>query len=513
MTLSPGKPPLRQLRPYQDRGVDFLLDTPKAALWVDMGLGKTAIILHALLDLLRSGEVKGKVLLIAPLRVVETVWEQEAQEWVPTRGLRFSVLRGTPKQRKEAASREADIYMCNPELLEEALKARSDYEVLVIDESTLFKNPSTKRFKMLRKHLRRFSRVIEATGTPTPNGLEDLWSQIFLLDQGDRLFSSVTRFRNHYFYQTDYLGYKRAPHDWAKEDILSRVSDLIFRIPRDSEEMNLGLKEPLENLVRIPLPDRARKLYDQMEKRALMSLRGVDISAPMAATKFAKLRQIAGGFVYDEEGKPLPIHKEKLKATREIVEGTGSPVIVVYQFQEELRLLREEFPEGVVFGRPGGKWTKPGGLAAKHRDAWNRGEIPILFLHPQSGGHGLNLQFGGHVMVIYSGSFSLEQMDQVRKRIDRPGQKEVVVYHWLLIEDSVDFLLLDVIQTRSGDQSQVLSLIKEYADGKKHHNRRPRRGGEVEAGVDPGLPARKEPRPHLRAKAFARGPRKRAGDG
>lgn len=443
---------LRVFRPYQDEAVDFLCDNPFAGLFIDMGLGKTAIILHALL------EFEGPTLLVGPIRVIETVWEKEAREWMATRNFRFSLLRGTPAQRKAAAEVEADVYMVNPELLEEALELRDDYKVLVVDESTLFKNPSSKRFKTLRKHLARFERRIIATGTPAPNSLMDLWSQVFILDRGERLDRAFSRFKNRYFYQTDWQGYKFEPHDWAKDKIVESIGDVVFRVP---DVGVLPAREVLRNIVRIVLPPKARKVYTQMEKDAFAELKGQKVlTAATAATAMIKLRQIAGGFVYDEAGKVHPIHTEKIQAVESILAETGSPVLLVYQFKHELAALKKAFPQGVEF--------------TSEREAdWNEGKLPLVFVHPQNAGHGLNLQFGGHTMIIYSGSFSLEQMSQMMKRIDRPGQIHPVVYHFLVAEGTVDNLLMEVLERRAGDQSEVLQLIKEYADShaKKNRNR------------------------------------------
>lgn len=443
---------LRVFRPYQDEAVDFLCDNPFAGLFIDMGLGKTAIILHALL------EFDGPTLLVGPIRVIETVWEKEAREWMATRNLRFSLLRGTPAQRKAAAEVEADVYMVNPELLEEALELRDDYKVLVVDESTLFKNPSSKRFKTLRKHLARFERRIIATGTPAPNSLMDLWSQVFILDRGERLDRAFSRFKNRYFYKTDWQGYKFEPHDWAKDKIVESIGDVVFRVPDFGV---LPAREVLRNIVRIVLPPKARKVYAQMEKEAFAELKGQKVlTAATAATAMMKLRQIAGGFVYDEDGKVHVIHTEKVQAVESILAETGSPVLLVYQFKHELAALKKAFPQGVEF-------------TSKREAEWNEGELPLVFVHPQNAGHGLNLQFGGHTMVVYSGSFSLEQMSQIMKRIDRPGQIHPVVYHFLVAEDTVDNLLMEVLERRAGDQSEVLQLIKEYADShaKKNRNR------------------------------------------
>ena len=427
---------------YQDEAIDFLCANPNAGLFLDMGLGKTMITLHGILEMPRP------VLLVGPIRVIETVWEKEASEWMATRNLTFSLLRGSPAQRKAAAEAKADIYMVNPEMLEEALDLRDDWKVLVVDESTLFKNPSSKRFKKLRYRLKYFERRIILTGTPAPNSLMDLWSQVFILDRGERLDTSHSRFKQEYFHQTDWQGYKFAPNKGSKKKITKKISDIIFRLARSKP-----LEQPIENTIEIHLPKKARKLYEQMEKEAFMELAGEELTAATAATKLTKLRQIAGGFIYDEDGESHEVHREKIEATAQVLDQTGSPVILVYQYKHELEALKKAFPQGRMFD---GDAQKP----------WDKGKIPLLFLHPQSGGHGLNLQKGGHVMLIYSGSFSLEQMMQIRGRIDRTGQKHTPIFHTLLAVDTVDELLVQVLEDKAKTQSDVLKLVKRYAERK-----------------------------------------------
>lgn len=442
-------PPWREFRDYQDEGIDFIVDNPFSGLFIDMGLGKTGLVLHALLEL------PGPTLLVGPIRVIETVWRKEADQWPATklRGFRFSLIRGKPKERAKALAQDADIYLVNPELLEEVLASGKVFHNLVVDESTLFKNPSSARFKLLRKHLHKFTRRIIMTGTPTPNSLLELWSQIFLLDRGERLDTAFGRFKQKYFYQADYHGYSFLPHDWAREKIVEEISDIVYRV---SAEGALPPREVIRNIVHTPLPDEAWKTYKQMERLAFSQLdEETVVTAATAAVVSMKLRQLASGFVYDENGEPYQVHSEKIKAVKSILEETGSPVILIYQFIHELEALRKAFPQGVVF-------------ESEHEEAWNRGEIPLLFLHPQSGGHGLNLQYGGHTMIVFSASFSLEQMAQVMARIDRQGQIFPVVFHFLVATGTIDELLIEVLDTRARDQSEVLRMLKAYALERKN---------------------------------------------
>jgi SNF2 family DNA or RNA helicase len=313
----------------------------------------------------------------------------------------------------------------------------------------MFKNPSTKRFKTLRKHLKKFERRVILTGTPAPNSLMDLWSQIFILDLGERLDTAFFRFKNRFFRQVDYMGFKFEPLDGAAEKITELISDIIFRVEDDK-----GVP-PETNLITVTLPADARKMYNEMERHAFIELAKQEtISAANAAAAMMKLRQVASGFVYDDDKKTVPVHREKINALRSVLDETGSPVIVVYQFQHELAALRKAFPEGVTLDDG---WTQK---------SWDAGKHQLLFLHPASGGHGLNLQYGSHTMVVFSASFSYEQMAQTRARIDRQGQKLPVMYHFLRAADTVDDLLLQVLERKHTTQANVLQMVKEYADAR-----------------------------------------------
>lgn len=435
-----------ELREYQHEAIDFQVDRLYAGLFIDMGLGKTGINLYTI------KELKGTTLLVGPIRVIESVWRKEAKLWPGLGGLKFSLLRGSPQERAAARKVSADIYLVNPELLEETLEDRT-FDNLLIDESTLFKNPSTSRFKTLRKHLSKFKRRYIATGTPTPNSLLDLWSQIFILDRGERLGTAFGRYKEKYFHAVDYQGYKWQANLGAREEILGKVADIIFRVPAST----LAAREVFHNVIPIELPPDVMKKYRSMENEAFMRLEdGEVLTAAFAASVMMKLRQLTGGFVYDDDRAIVPVHTLKIEATREILETTGSPVILVYQFKHEFAAIKKAFPQGVEFSED-------------MVDDWNEGKVPLLFLHPQTGGHGLNLQYGGHTMVLYSLSFSLEQMSQVMARIDRSGQESYVTFHYLIAPGTVDELLQQVLAQRAGDQSEVLRLIKEYADAKKNN--------------------------------------------
>jgi SNF2 family DNA or RNA helicase len=427
---------------YQRRGFNFVATVDQAGLLIDMGLGKTAIMVHAcaLADLPRP------ILLVGPIRVIETVWEREAKAWVDTQDLSFSLVRVTPAQRAAAMKTPADVYLTNRELLAEVLE-HGGWQTLIIDESTLFKNASTKGFKILRKHLPKIPRRFIMTGTPTPNSLLDLWAQIFILDLGERLGKSFYSYRQRFFRQTDWQGFKFEPMPGAEEKITQLISDIIFRVE------NATPSDAIHNEIPILLPRKARQAYEELEDRAMTVLADESVSAATAAAAMMKLRQVASGFVYDDNGDTIEVHREKIDATRSVLDETGSPVIVVYNFVHELAALKKAFPHGVEF-------------SAEIQEPWDRGEVPLMWLHPQSGGHGLNLQYGGHTMVIFSGSFSYEHMSQTMARIDRQGQKATPVFHYLVGMDTIDEMILQVLRTKEKNQTRVLARIRDYAKAK-----------------------------------------------
>jgi hypothetical protein len=443
-------PPKRSLRTYQEQAVDFLERKPYAGLFIDMGLGKTASVLHALATLPKP------VLLVGPIRVIETVWRQEAALWPEVSGLTFSLVRGAPRVRERALKDAADVFLVNPELLEEALTSRA-YATLVVDESSQFKNPSTKRFKLLRRHVKRFQRRIILTGTPSPNSLLDLWSQAYILDQGERLGTSFMAFRERFFHPTDWQGYVFAPNPGAEEQISRLLSDVVFRVEAAG---NLPPREVLTNKILLNLPAPARRIYGKLESEAFAALGASSVTAATAVTSLMKLRQVASGFVYDDDRRSHEVHAEKIQAVQSILSETGSPVILVYQFLHELAALKRHFPQGVEL---------PKGEASEFFKAWDAKKIPLLFLHPQSGGHGLNLQYGSHTLIVFSASFSYEHMAQTIARIDRQGQSSPVIVHYLVARETVDELILGVLESKATRQSNILQLIKGYANAKTHN--------------------------------------------
>lgn len=464
-------------------------------LFLDMGLGKTVTTLGAAARLLADRTIYG-VLLVAPRRVVDTVWAQEAREWEHTKHLRFSVVRGSVRQRRQALSRRADIYLCNPELVEwvvEELRRgiAPHIDALVIDESSRFKSPSTKRFRALRGVLNYFRRRYILTGTPRPQGLLNLWSQMYLLDMGERLGSDYGRFRMRFFETNDYGGNRYVPRPGAEDYIKQLISDIVITIPSKG---NIELPSLTYNNVSIELPEDAREAYDEFERRmfieieearaqaAVADLLGTarTIEAANAAVLSMRCHQFANGAVFldppeptDEQlasGLPIPrgprewhvFHDAKLDALEEIIDETGSPVLVAYQFKHDLDRIQKRFSKP---GKPLPVLSDGLNAAETERlvNAWNAGALPILLAHPKSAGHGLNLQKGpGHTLVFFSLTWSVEQHDQMIKRIHRSGQESPVIVHYILAKDTVDEAIHLAVQSNAEAQQQFLDALRAY---------------------------------------------------
>jgi len=433
---------MRELRPYQHDGIAFSRSVPNSGLFSDMGTGKTAMALHLLLTMAKP------VLLVGPIRVIECTWKDEATEWPDCSGLKLSLVRGTPAERLTALQVKADVYLTNPEQVEwvVANTVMTRFKSLLIDESQMYKNPSTKRFKLMRTLRKNFTNILLLTGTPSPNSLLDFWSQIFLLDGGKRLGTSYYRYREKYFKPIDYNEYIWRPIPGALEEITKLISDIVYRI--DAKDF-LPPRTVIHNVIKFNMPKEAKAQYRKLEQDSFLQLGDSDITASNVVAGLMKLRQMASGLVYANGGKVVEIHDEKINILKTIIEETNSPIIVMYQFQHELKSLMKHFPQGKV-------------LASELVTPWNQGKVPLMFINPQSGGHGLNLQFGGHTMVIYSPSFSYEHMAQTMARIDRSGQEFPVTFHKLLAVGTVEELVYAVLDSKQRSQDSALDHIKQY---------------------------------------------------
>lgn len=446
---------------YQKRAIRMILEKPDVGLFLDMGLGKTVISLTAVKELLDDFDVY-RVLVIAPLKVAEDTWSRESEKWDHLKGLRVAKILGDRKIRTAAAESEADIYVINREntkwLVENYKGKKWKWDMLIIDELSSFKNHQSERFKAL-KHVRlMFRRIVGLTGTPDPNGLMDLWAEMFLIDGGERLGKFIGRYRAMYFKSYD-LGYtgitKYEPLPDSERLITQKISDITISMKAKDY---IDLPDRIDNVVHVHLTDKERKAYKKLEAEGILELESDEITAFSAAACMNKLLQYAGGAVYTDSGGFEAFHDEKIKALEEIIEAADSPVLVFYGFRhEKARLLKalEKY--------------EPRSLENESdiKD-WNDGKIKVLLAHPASVGYGLNLQDGGHIIAWFSLPWSLEYFLQANARLYRQGQMKPVIVNYLIADDTVDEAVLNSLRNKNLSQELLLRLLKERkTDGSK----------------------------------------------
>ena len=437
-----------KLRPYQEYASQQIIGNPACALFMDMGLGKSSTTLSAIDYLVNETLEVGKVLVIAPLRVAETTWTDEIEKW--GFNLTVSAVLGSKEKRIKALSVQADIYTINREnvvWLVEFYGTSWPFDMVVIDESSGFKNPSAKRFSALRRIRPKIKRLVELTGTPAPNGLMDLWSQLYLLDRGERLGKTISEYRRRWFYPGAGYGhvvYEWLPKDNAKEDIYKQISDICISMKSDDY---LSLPPVMYNPVKVPLGKSVMVEYKRFERDLVLSMPESDIVATTAATLSNKVLQFANGSCYDENGEVVQIHEKKLDALEEICESNAN-LMVFYWFRHDLIMIKTRFPNACELR-----------TAQDIRD-WNAGKINMILVHPASAGHGLNLQEGGNVAVWYSQIWSLELFQQANKRLHRSGQKKPVIIHQLIAEGTIDEDVVRALDGKKIGQDGLMEAIK-----------------------------------------------------
>ena len=439
---------------YQKKATERILQQKRVGLFLDMGLGKTVITLTAIKELIEDFAI-WKVLVIAPKRVAEDTWSREHEKWDHLSGLRISKVLGTPAQRMKALKAEADIYVIgrdNVKWLVELMGKSWPFDMGVIDELSSFKNPSAQRFKALRKVIPASDRVVGLTGTPSPNGLMDLWAEIYLLDRGERLGTTISAYREKYFRAgalNGYIVYKWEPYSYSQKEIERKISDICMSM---SAEDYLELPERMDNEIKIRLSPKEMKQYDQMEREQLLRIDDEAVVALNAAAVMNKLLQMANGSVYADRGDVVRIHEKKLDALEEIIDTTGEPVLVFYSFRHDLEVIKKRIPDARELE------------SSEDIARWNRGKIPVLLCHPASVGYGLNLQDGGHVIVWYGLTWSLELYQQANARLYRQGQQKAVIIHHLIAEGTVDEQVMKALQHKDTSQSALLAALKERAN-------------------------------------------------
>ena len=445
-----------QPHPYQAYCINRLLTDPALGLFLDMGLGKTVITLTAINDLEYNRFAVAKALIVAPKKVAEATWQKEATKWDHLRHLRFSTVLGSAAKRIRALNTPADVWVINREnvpWLVEYYQNAWPFDMVVLDESSSFKNHQAKRFKSLTWVRHSIRRIVELTGTPSPNGLLDLWAQLYLLDEGQRLGRKITHFRERYF-EPDQRGrdmvYSYAPKIGATEAIRQLIGDICVSM---KAEDYLSLPDCIYNDIPVVLDTKAEAAYRKLETEALLQVAESVIDAGSAAVLTNKLLQMCNGAVYDTDGQMVEIHRCKLEAFLETVESLqGQPVLVFYNFKHDLERL-----EGVLVGSGLRVRRLPG---AAEETAWNNREIDVLLAHPASCAYGLNLQTGGNHVIWFGLNWSLELYQQANKRLHRQGQTEKVIIHHLVVQGGVDEDVITALQDKGDTQDALMRALK-----------------------------------------------------
>lgn len=442
-----------KLHRYQEYSKDWIIEHPYSALLLDMGLGKTLSSLSAIDELLSVYGVIDKVLVIAPLSVAQNTWDAEIKKWDHLNHLTYTKVLGSKQEREAALKEEVDIYLINREnvvWLVDYYKKRWPFKTVIIDELSSFKDPKSKRFKALRKVRPMMGRVVGLTGTPAPNTLIDLWPQIYLLDQGERLGKTITSYRNKYFrpsQQNGYIVYSWELLPGAEKEIYDKISDICVSMKAKDY---LNLPERIDNNVTVELDQTETKHYKTLERDYVLSLSESDVVAANAAVLSNKLLQMANGCIYDENEEPKIIHDKKLEALERIIEeAQGQPILVFYSYKHDLARIKKKFKQATALD-----------IKSNHIEEWNKGNIELLLAHPQSAGHGLNLQKGGHIIVWFGLTWSLEYYQQANARLDRQGQTESVIVHHLVAKNTLDEQVLQALQHKEVGQNALLEAVK-----------------------------------------------------
>lgn len=452
-----------QLHDYQVKAVDMIVNNFNCGLFLDMGLGKTVSTLTAIQELREIGFID-KALIIAPKKVAQVTWKDEINNWEHLKGLRISVIDGTAAQRRAAMMADADIYTVSRDnvvwLVVEHGGVKLPYDMVVIDELSSFKNPASKRFKALRRVRKFIPRVVGLTGTPAPNGLIDLWAQMFLIDEGKRLGKTITDYRDRFFtagrrngdivYQWDL----KSPAEETEQKISDLIKDICISM---SAEDYLKMPDKLMYYDRVKLSDKDFKAYKTFEREQVLEFieSGETITAASAAALSNKLQQFANGAMYDADRKVLQLHDEKIEKLKELVEAAnGQPVLIAYTFKHDLDKIMDALKEYKPV-----KLEKPEQIAD-----WNAGKINVLVTHPASAGHGLNLQKGGHIIIWYGLTWALELYQQFNARLYRQGQKKPVSIHHIIATDTVDEKIIKSLDGKDTTQRSLMDAIKEIVE-------------------------------------------------
>lgn len=437
---------------YQAYAIDYIKTHPAAAVLLDMGLGKTVISLTAIADLLFDSFEAHRVLVVAPLRVARDTWPAEIEKWEHLQHLTFSVVVGTPKERRAALMAGADITIINRENLQWLIEDSGfpfTYDMVCIDELSSFKNHKSKRFQALMKVRPKVKRIIGLTGTPSSNGLMDLWAEFKLLDMGQRLGRFITQYRNDYFLPDKRNGqiiYSYKPMPYAEDAIYRKISDMTISMKSTD---HLKMPELVSSRYEVKLSEAEAQRYDDLKQELILQLPEGEVTAANAASLTGKLVQLANGAIYSDDGDTVEFHDRKLDALEDIIEAAnGKPLLVAYWFKHDLQRIKQRFEVREI-------------KSSKDIADWNKGDIPVAVIHPASAGHGLNLQAGGSTLIWFGLTWSLELYQQTNARLWRQGQTAgtVVIQH-IITKGTIDERILKALSLKELTQNSLIDAVK-----------------------------------------------------
>lgn len=437
---------------YQSYAIDYIENHPVAAVLLDMGLGKTVISLTAIADLLFDSFEAHRILVVAPLRVARDTWPAELAKWQHLKHLTYAVAVGTVKERKAALMAGADITIINRENLGWLIDSSGyefNYDMVIIDELSSFKNHKSKRFQSLMKVRPKVKRIIGLTGTPSSNGLMDLWAEFKLLDFGERLGRFITHYRNNYFIPDKRNGeiiYSYKPMPYAEDAIYRKISDITISMKSTD---HLQMPELITSQYEVQLSEDEEQRYEELKAYFILELPEGEITAANAASLTGKLSQLANGAIYDDEGNIVEFHDRKLDALEDIIESAnGKPLLVAYWFKHDLQRIKKRFDVREI-------------KTSKDIIDWNNGDIPVAVIHPASAGHGLNLQAGGSTLIWFGLTWSLELYQQTNARLWRQGQSSgTVVIEHIITKGTIDERILKALSLKEVSQNALIDAVK-----------------------------------------------------
>ncbi|OFJ72470.1 DEAD/DEAH box helicase [Anaerococcus sp. HMSC065G05] len=436
---------------YQRYATDFIINNPISAVLLEMGLGKSVISLSAINELILDYFDVSRTLVIAPLRVAISTWPEEIKKWEHLKYLSYSVVTGSEKERLDALKKPAHIYIINRENVDWLITKSGfkwTFDMVVIDELSSFKSYQAKRFKSLLKVRPKVKRIVGLTGTPSSNGLMDLWAEFRLLDMGERLGRYITHYRQNFFIpdkRNQQMIFSYKPKDGAEKEIYQLISDIT--ISMKSKDF-LKMPECIMNEVIVTLSEEERKLYDRLKADMVLKLEDEEIDAINAAALSNKLLQMASGAVYNENKESIQIHDRKLDALEDLIEGAnGKPVLIAYWFKSDLERIKKRFKVREI-------------KTSKDISDWNNGNVPVAVIHPASAGHGLNLQAGGSTLIWFSLTWSLELYQQTNARLYRQGQNRTVVIHHIVSKGTIDEDVMRALKVKEKIQDALIDSVK-----------------------------------------------------